>query len=155
VSLSTGFGQEIVGPGLQPLQPFRRLAKRRDHDDGDVAGGGVGFQAAAALEPVHAGHHHVQQDQVGLPVARHIERLEPVVGRRGLIVFGQQPRFEQPRVGRHIVDDEYARGHAVAVTSPLWSRFRPVRHSGVPQSYGQIARCESMHPRWRLIVGRV
>ena len=53
------------------------LAQRGDHDNGDVLGLGVGFQAAAAFVAVHARHHDVQQDQIGLPCDRVAQSFAP------------------------------------------------------------------------------
>src|SRR5690348_10971257 len=66
----------------------------------------------AAFEPVHAGHHHVEQDQVRLPGPSKGQRLKPVAGRGNLIVFALQLRLEQARVGRHIIDNEDTGGHS-------------------------------------------
>ena len=58
-------GQEIVGAGLEAAQPVGDVRQRRHHDDRNVGGARVGLQPAAYLEPVHARHHHVEQDDVG------------------------------------------------------------------------------------------
>jgi hypothetical protein len=61
-----GLGQELVGPGVQPLDAVVPAVQRGDQHHGDVTGGVVVLEPAADLEAAHAGHHHVQQDDVGL-----------------------------------------------------------------------------------------
>ena len=71
----------------------------------------VVLEDAATLEAIHAGHHDVQQDQVGLPVAGPFDRLEPVARAGDLIVFGRKLGLQQARVGGDVVNDEDARCH--------------------------------------------
>ena len=59
-----GLGQEIVGAGIEPLHAVARLVERRHHDDRNMSGHGRVLEPPAHLEAVHAGHHHVEQDDV-------------------------------------------------------------------------------------------
>ena len=60
------FGQEIIGAGFEPAHPIVRLVQGGHHHDGDMLGLAVGLDAAADFDAVHAGHHHVEQHDVGL-----------------------------------------------------------------------------------------
>jgi hypothetical protein len=59
-----GFGNEIIGPGFQGLNPVLFLRKRGHQDHRDWFGFFVVLQAAADLKPVDLGHHHIQEDHV-------------------------------------------------------------------------------------------
>ena len=111
VSYSTGLVRKSSAPDFQPAQPLAWFAERGDHDDRDVQGGRIVLQPAAALEAVHPRHHHVEQDEVRLPVKRHAQRVEAVLGAGDLIVFGRQLGLQQSGIGRHIVDDQDPGGH--------------------------------------------
>ncbi len=100
------------------MQPLGGLAERGDHDHRDMQGGGIVLQFPAALEPVHARHHDIEQDQVGLPFVRHAQRLEPILGAGHLVVLGRELGFQQARVGRHIIDDQDPGGHRLSIG--LW-----------------------------------
>ena len=104
-------GEEIVGAGLEPLDPVGRLIQRRDHHHRHVVGGEAGLQAPAHFEAVHVGHHHVEQDDVAVGALADRQRL--VTAHRGddVEILGREPRLQQLDVGRHIIDDENARSH--------------------------------------------
>jgi hypothetical protein len=57
-----------------------------EKDDGDFASRGIGLEASADLVAVHAGHHDVEKDEVGLFVGRRdSESLFPTGGDLGLV----------------------------------------------------------------------
>jgi hypothetical protein len=86
----------------------------RDHDDGDVARLGLGFQAPAGLEAVDAaGHHDVHQDDVGLVALGALDAFLAARGGGDVIIFGAEPRLQEAAVGFQIVDDEHARAHGI------------------------------------------
>jgi hypothetical protein len=58
-------GEKVVGARLEPLHPVGRLVERGDNDHRDVLRARLGLEPPANLETVHAGHHHVEQDDVG------------------------------------------------------------------------------------------
>jgi len=73
--------------------------------------GKIGFQPAANLEPVHARHHHVKQDDVARSWAQIDKASGPLVARSTSKIFCAQPRLEQLDVGQNVVDDQNTRGH--------------------------------------------
>ena len=84
-----GFAEEIVGSGFQAADPVVDVAERRDHDDRDVAGLGIGFQPLAGLEAVHPRHHHVQQDNVRHLGIGELERRRAVAGGQHVEILGR------------------------------------------------------------------
>ena len=103
-----GLGDEVVGPGLDPLEPGAPVLQRGDHEHrnlGQVLGGA---QPPADLEAVHARHHHVEQDHVRLHGCGPFQRLRPVAGLVQFVAFGLQ-RIDQrlPRRGV-VVHDQYS-----------------------------------------------
>src|SRR5690606_15486569 len=59
-----GLRDVVVGAELQPSHPVLRESASGEQDDRGVAGGGMPADAMEGGQPVHAGHHDVQQDQV-------------------------------------------------------------------------------------------
>ena len=57
------------------------FAERRQEHDDRVARGGIALERAADLEAVELGHHHVEQDQIGVHAARDVERGAAVLRR--------------------------------------------------------------------------
>ena len=68
-------GEEIVGAGIEPRDAVGRLVERGDHHDRHMGGLGIGLDAAADFEAVHARHHDVEQDDVGLVLLHALERF--------------------------------------------------------------------------------
>ena len=71
-------GQVAVGAGVEPLDRVGRLAAGRQQHDGQVGGPGVLAQPPQRLEPVHAGHHDVEEDEVRRPALPAFERVDAV-----------------------------------------------------------------------------
>ena len=71
----------------------------------------LGLDVPARLEAVHAGHHHVEQNDVDALARQHVERLLAAIGGQHLEVLGLKPGFEQLHVGQNIIDDEDAGSH--------------------------------------------
>ena len=113
------FGEEVVGTGLEPLHPVPRLIERRHHDDRNMLRARLGLEPAANLEPVHAGHHHVEQDDVSSLARADLERLRTAARRAHFEILGREPRFEQLEIGRDIVDHENASSHIPYRASPI------------------------------------
>ena len=111
-------GEEVVRPRLEAAQALARFAERRDHDDRDVHGFRPRLQPAAALVPVHARHHDVEQDEVGLPGQGLLEGFRAVPCRGDLVVFRRKLGVQQPHVGRNVVHDQDPRGHATFSSPP-------------------------------------
>ena len=102
-------GQEVVGPGVQPLQPVAGLVERRHHDDGNMGRRRLALEAATDIEAVHARHHHVQQDDVGLAALADRQGVGPVERGHDVEILGRKLRFQQLHIGDDVVDDEDAR----------------------------------------------
>src|SRR4051812_2082261 len=56
----------VVGAGLEALLDVRLLGASGQHDDRQTVHVGVGAQGAGSVQAAHAGHHHVENHQVGL-----------------------------------------------------------------------------------------
>eukprot|EP01107_Rhizomastix_libera_P006422 TRINITY_DN20562_c0_g1_i1.p1 TRINITY_DN20562_c0_g1~~TRINITY_DN20562_c0_g1_i1.p1 ORF type:complete len:262 (+),score=-23.55 TRINITY_DN20562_c0_g1_i1:270-1055(+) len=80
-----GFGDVVVGPGLEAGDLVVLLAPGGEHDDGHVLGPLVGPQLAGELHAGHAGQHPVQQDHVGQHLAHLALRLFGIVGPQHLV----------------------------------------------------------------------
>jgi hypothetical protein len=106
-------GEEIVGAGLEAAHAVLGLGQGRHHDDGNVHGPRIRLQALADLEAVHAGHHDVQQDDVGRIGGDRVKRSRAAVGRHDVEVLGRKLGFQQPDVRRDIVDNQDARRHPI------------------------------------------
>ncbi len=120
-------GEEFVGARLQPRDAVGAAVQGGDQHHWDVAGGGVVLQPTADLEAVHAGHHHVQQDDVRLFRRRDGQAGDPVGGGQHLIVVRRELGLEQSDVRVDIVDNQDPRGH---LNSPKEAphRIEEVRH---------------------------
>jgi hypothetical protein len=85
------------------LVAFGVGAGHEQHDG--VAGGLVHFEPAARFIAVQAGHHHVEQDDVGPVALRLFQRGQAVAGEHDLSEIGQQV-LEHPDIFQHVVDDQ-------------------------------------------------
>src|SRR3989440_1306140 len=81
-------GDVVVRAQPEAAHFVRFLAPRREDEDGHGAAGLA--QRAQHAEPVHAGQHEVEDDQVGPAVARARQSLGAVVGHLDLIAFDLQ-----------------------------------------------------------------
>jgi hypothetical protein len=99
-----GLGQEVVGAALEPLDLVGRLIEGGDHDDRDVLGAGAGFDAAADLEPVHARHHHVEEDHIDALPGADVEGVRTVESGDDLKVLSGKPSFEKLYVSEDVVN---------------------------------------------------
>ena len=129
-----GLGQEVVGARFQAGDPIGAAVQRGHQHHGHVAGQRIVLQPTADVEAVHAGHHHVEQHDIGQFGGRHRQRRRAVVGRQHLVVLRRQLGLEQAHVRFDVIDDEDARGHASSAAggwfrengSPRWAwRYRP------------------------------
>ncbi len=95
----------INGPRLEPPD----LVVRTDesgHED-DRQGRPLGFQPAARLEPVHAGHHHVEQDEVRHGEAYLLQSALAGGRNENLDTAPAEVLAEHVEIARGVVDDEY------------------------------------------------
>ena len=72
---------------------------------------GIGFNAAADFEPVHARHHHVEQHDIGIALVDLGKGFEARIRRDDLEVFCRQLRFEKFDIRQDVVDDKDTRRH--------------------------------------------
>ena len=99
-------GEEVVGAGLEPLQALR-TATGGDHHDREELGAWVLPDPAADLAAVHAGHLHVEQDDVDLRRLEQVEGLLPARGGQHLVVAWREHGVEESQVRRLVVDREH------------------------------------------------
>ena len=100
-----GLRDEVVRAGLDRLRLLLADA-RRDHDHRQHRGVVVRAEVGADGVAVEAGHHHVEEDQVGFLGRDELERLQAVARGHDLVAARDQHRLEQADVLRYVVDDE-------------------------------------------------
>ncbi|MEI9932369.1 MAG: hypothetical protein WDM89_17970 [Rhizomicrobium sp.] len=71
----------------------------------------IGLDTAADLEPIHARHHHVEENDIGNAIFDLGKRFAAVVRADNLEVFRAQLGFEQLDVRKNVIDDQNTRGH--------------------------------------------
>ncbi len=112
-------GEEIVRSRLEPLDTLAGGVERRHHDHGQDAVLRVGSDPPAHLVAVHAGHHDVEQHEIG-PLR--LYPLEPFLagprGRRRVALGGEQVHQHLHVVGRIVHDEDLLRRHALTLTAP-------------------------------------
>ncbi len=72
---------------------------------------GFDFSRRQASKPVHAGHHHVEQDDVDSLSLADVDGFLAAARREHVEVLGREPCLEQLHVRNDIVDYEYSSGH--------------------------------------------
>ena len=77
-----GLGQVVLCPHLDAPRNVAHIVQGRDHDDRDVSQRLIRFEVRQHLEPVHLGHHDIQQDQIRLLCRDPGQRL-PTIPRSG------------------------------------------------------------------------
>jgi hypothetical protein len=107
-----GLGQEVVGPGVEAAQAVRGLVEGRDHHHRDMGRERVVLEVPADLEPVHAGHHHVEQDEVAEALLADRDRVPAIHGRERVEIFQAELRLQKPDVREQIIDDQDTGRHA-------------------------------------------
>jgi hypothetical protein len=101
-----GLREEIVGAGFQPFQASLSVVEGRDHHDGHLGESLVGPQLAEHGGAVHAGHHVVEQDEIGRTLAREVQRRRAVAREGELTVLVFENRFHGVAAERVVVDHE-------------------------------------------------
>ena len=104
-------GQVVVGPHAEAGQLLLLFAQGREEDDHRVAQLRVLADGAAGLRPVHHGHHHVQQDQVGAVLRRGFQRFGSVLGREYLVTLLDEGVFHEFEDVGFVVDEQDAVAH--------------------------------------------
>ena len=99
------FGQKIVGAGGQPLQLGGAIIQRRHHHNRHFGQGRVGAQPAADFIAIHAGHHHVEQDQVRAQGVRQLQGLRPILRQHQFVIVVEQGGLHCAAPGGIVIDD--------------------------------------------------
>jgi hypothetical protein len=86
---------------------------------------GVAAYGAAGFDPVHAGHHHVQQDQVRTTLCGRFERLGAVLGRIDLVPFPDEVVTDELEDVHLVVHKQNAIGHVSVSDRRSHGRRRP------------------------------
>ena len=107
LGLVDGLRQEIVGAGLDALDPLLLRVERRDEHDRQERGGGVGAQPTTHVVARQARHHDVEQHEIGR-VGRDLgERFFAVHGRRDRVALDREQVGQQLDVVRRVVDHQH------------------------------------------------
>ena len=102
-------GDVVVGAELEPEHLVDLLGLGGEHDDRHRR---ARAHAPAHLEPVEAGHHHVEHDEVERRLAEARERLAAVGGLHDLVAVLAQ-RVGEQRLDRLLVVDEQDAGRVL------------------------------------------
>ena len=98
--------QQVVGSAeLEAVQLRAVVAERSDENDRNLRQQRVRLEQPAGLVAVHAGHHHVEQDQLRRRLGRHVERRLA----RGHELEGKllvQRVGQHHQVGWRVIDDK-------------------------------------------------
>ncbi|MCY1373359.1 hypothetical protein D9M69_606300 [compost metagenome] len=76
-----------------------------------MGGARICLQTLTDFETVDAGHHDVEKHQVNRRRLAERQRRMTIAGGQHIEVLGEQTRFQQLNVGRHVVDNKNARSH--------------------------------------------
>ena len=76
-----------------------------DRNDDRVARVGIALQRTAYFEAVELGHHHIEQDEIGMHPARNVERRAAVLRREQAITAPLERAHDQSQIHRAVVDD--------------------------------------------------
>ncbi len=109
---STGLVRKSSAPASSPATRSEGWSSAVTITTGTCAVRGFGLDAAADLEAVHARHHDVEQNDVGLVLFDAFQRLLAAERRDDLEIFRRQLGFQQLDVREDVVDDQDAGGHA-------------------------------------------
>jgi hypothetical protein len=86
-------GQEVVGACFEAADAVGGPVERGDEDDWQMDRLRRGSQSSADLKAVHAGHHHVEKNDIAAAHFANRDRVGTICRRQHLEVFGAQPRF--------------------------------------------------------------
>ncbi len=106
-----GLGEVVDRAGGEGFHFVHRLGERGHEEDGHIARFGAGFQAAAGFEAVETGHHHIEEDEVGLGLRGLREGFLAVFSDHELVAGGAERLDEHAEIGGRVVDDENGFGH--------------------------------------------
>ena len=106
LDLVDGLGEKVVGARLNAALEVGRFVERGDHEDEQVFGLGIGADLLADLEARQPGHHHIEQEQVGLEFLDDLQGLFAVVGGADLAVEIAEIGLQQLDVLKVVVGDQ-------------------------------------------------
>ena len=96
----------VVGAGVEAGHPVVDRRPGGEHQDRGVVAGLA--EPPAHLEPVHAGHGHVQHDGVSRALGVGTKRGRPVLGELGLVALEPQGAIERLAHRRFVVDHQHS-----------------------------------------------
>ena len=105
-TLLTGLLEKIVGAGIDGPFDVAQFVQRGNHQDHDRARGRIVLELLANLEAAQLGHHHVQENQIGLEAGHFVERVAAIDGDGDIAIDAGQKGFEQFDIGRIVVGDK-------------------------------------------------
>jgi len=132
-----GLGHVVVGAAVQGLDDVFALGLRRGHDDRKPSLGVVLADLLQALDARHAGHHHVEEDQVDTPGRDALQGARPVFGDRCVISLSGESTREHVSIVLVVVDNQdptlllrFVAAHSLAAQVPVPTVARDRRPSG-------------------------
>ena len=109
----------VAADGEADLE-IRLAVARGEHEDGHAP---VALDLAAHAEPVEAGQHQVEHDEVGAEAAAEIDALVAVAGRLDLESLGRQPGRDRGGDARLVLDHrDTLPAHALSLGASLADR---------------------------------
>ena len=102
-------GQIVVTAGLETIDDVARVGLGRDQDDGHETKRCVLLELLEHRDAVELRHHDVEQDEIGLELARAHQRILAVDRRDDLVALRVEPDAQHFQIGRIVVDDQDSR----------------------------------------------
>jgi hypothetical protein len=102
----TRLREEKLRSSAKGLRGVVELWRARDADHGDVRDNSVTLQLAAGSDPVKSGHHHVQEDDVGLCRPGQLHPGRPIGRRHHFEISFRKNVHHQLAELRIVVDDQ-------------------------------------------------
>ena len=99
-------GQEVLGAHLDASDDALGVIDAADHDHGQVTELLVALDALQHLDAVHAGHHEIEQDDVGTILGEHGEGGLPVAGGRRRMPLAFEGGGQETTVQRVVIDHQ-------------------------------------------------
>ena len=106
-----GLGHVTVGPEPETLADLGIAPLGSQHQDARAAQVGVGPQGLADIEPVHARHHHVEQDEIGSLGTHPGQRFLPITGHQHLEALAAQQKLDRDDNVLLVVGNQYFFAH--------------------------------------------
>jgi len=104
--LIEGLGEKVAGTDLESLNEVVGAVESRKEDDRNLARRRVFLQDHGGIESADVGHHHIEEDQVGLLRLGHLDAHITTVGRAHLELLIRQQNLKQQDIAHHIVYNE-------------------------------------------------